>query len=142
VPPGVGDHGDRLVAHLDNFSHAFLAFDFGGVETLQLAAMNRTGLDGGIQQTGQLDVDRVGLLAVSFSSVSSRLSGLPAIFYSFGSLSLMSAVIRYRLPLSPQFRQWAVGVTAVRLRSAILVGPDQLAVARAAIWSRFGETGV
>ena len=81
--------------------------DLGGVEALHLAAEHRAILDRGVEHARQLEVDAVDLSCRStLSAVSSRFSGLPAIFQSFGSLSF--GLLRHR-QLGGGFRHLAVG---------------------------------
>jgi hypothetical protein len=49
---------------------------------------HRARLDGRALHAGQADIDRVDEAAVELGAVSSRFTGLPAIFQSFGSLAL------------------------------------------------------
>jgi len=90
VPPGVGDHCDGGILHLHDLLDARHFGDLRLVEADELGAEDRRVLDRGVEQPGELHVDREHLRALSLSAVSRRLSGLPAIFQLFGSLSLMS----------------------------------------------------
>ena len=92
LPPGVGDHRDGGIAGLHDLLHARHAGDLGGVEALELAAEHRALLDRRAQHSGHLEVDGVlHACRSTLSAVSSRFSGLPAIFQSFGSLSLTAS---------------------------------------------------
>ncbi len=64
VPPGVGDHRDRGLLHLDDLLHARHFRDLRLVEAHDLGAEHRRILDGGVEHAGQLHVDRVDLRAV------------------------------------------------------------------------------
>ena len=66
MPPGVGHHRHRAVAHRHHLLHAGAAGDGCGIEALDLAAEYRAVLDGGVEQSGQLQVHAVDLRAGEF----------------------------------------------------------------------------
>ena len=61
APPGVGHHGHGVVAHPQDVLHARHGVDLGRIEASQLAAKNRAGLDGSVEQAGHLQVSPVDL---------------------------------------------------------------------------------
>jgi hypothetical protein len=63
MPERVSNHGNTGVADLHHLLHPGHAGHLGGIEALDLAAIDRRILDGRDQQAGHLDVDAVDLLA-------------------------------------------------------------------------------
>ena len=89
LPPGIGHHRDGGIVDAHDLPHARHAGHFEFVEALEVAAEYRASLDCGVEHAWELHIHPVDHFTDHFSAVSSRLSGLPAIVQSLGSLSLI-----------------------------------------------------
>ena len=63
MPPGIGDHRDRGIAHADHLLHARALHRRRRIHALHLAAEHRAVLDRGIEHSGELQVHPVDLRA-------------------------------------------------------------------------------
>src|SRR4029077_12817067 len=111
LPPGIADDGDGRIADRHDVLHSLAAGDLGRIEALDLAAMNRTGLDRGVHHAGQSYVDGVKLLACQLVA---RVEPLERFTGNFPILRIFELDVSGRLDLRSRFRHFAVGGGAGR----------------------------
>ncbi len=109
LPPGVRDHGDGVVADLDDLLHARHGHRLGGVEARDLAAEHGGSLDRSVQHAGQLDVRAIDLLAVELVD---RVEPLHRLAGDGPVLRILEGDVLRRLDLRRRLGHLAVGRAA------------------------------